>query len=82
MEQGIVGGFKDGLLDSLGHGSCFAVSSTKQKNVCVAVARGLQLPNSSSAAQALLRQAAVQTAAAAGYCFPTGSRACRELEVF
>ena len=60
-----------------GGGSCFAVSSQRQLNVCIAVARGLELPAEGGAARERLKQVAAFVAAEAGYRFPAGGRASR-----
>jgi hypothetical protein len=62
---------------SRGGGSCFAVSSQRQLNVCIAVARGLELPAEGGAARERLKQVAAFVAAEAGYRFPAGGRASR-----
>ena len=62
-------------------GACFAVAAQRQRNVCVAVARGLALPADPSAAQRCLQCEAQRAAEAAGYRFPAGSRACRQLQL-
>lgn len=58
-------------------GSCFVVSTQRQLNVCIAVARGLELPADSSAARERLKQVAAFVADEAGYRFPAGGRASR-----
>lgn len=86
--------FKNGLLggawsadssDSNGpsasSGTCFAVAAQRQRNVCVVVARGLALPADQAAAGRLLLSEAQRVAEAAGYRFPAGSRACRQLQL-
>ena len=64
---------------SSGAGSCFAVAVQRQRNACVAVARGLSLPADRAAARRWLIFEAVRVAEAAGSRFPAGSRACRNL---
>ena len=58
-------------------GSCFAVAAQRQRNVCVAIARGLALPADRSAARRWLLFEAGRVAEEAGFRFPAGSRACR-----
>ncbi len=60
-------------------GSSFAVAAQRQRNACVAVALGLSLPADRAAARRWLFFEAVRVAEAAGYRFPAGSRACRNL---
>ena len=59
-------------------GSCFAVSAQRQRNVCVALSRGLQMPRGdAAAARRWLFFEAQRVAEATGYRFPAGSRACQ-----
>ncbi|KAL4853379.1 Methyltransferase-like protein 13 [Chlorella vulgaris] len=78
VDQDTIAGFKLALLGSNSHtgstGSFFAVRSRKQPNQCIVGARGLQLPAGGEAHA--LRRAATEVAAAAGFRFPAGSRAC------
>lgn len=64
---------------STARGSSLAVAAQRQRNACVAVARGLSLPADKAAARRWLFFEAVRVAEAAGYRFPAGSRACRNL---
>ncbi|KAL4420428.1 hypothetical protein ABPG75_010084 [Micractinium tetrahymenae] len=64
-----------------GSGSCFAVAAQRQRNVCVAVVRGLALPADHAAARRWLFCEAQRVAEAAGYRFPVGSRASRQLQM-
>ena len=77
--------FKAALLHAAGSGdggdggdsgSCLAVTVQRQRNVCVAVARGLAAPSGG-----VLRVAAADAAGEAGYRFAAGSRACHELRL-
>ena len=79
-----IAAFKEALLGSSSSstassssGSCFAVSSQRQLNVCITVARGLELPADGGAARERLKQVAAYAAAEAGYRFPAGGRASR-----
>ncbi|EFN52903.1 hypothetical protein CHLNCDRAFT_138459 [Chlorella variabilis] len=75
-DRATVTAFKAHVLGT-GSGSCFAVGTQRQDNVCVAVARGLRLPAS---AREELRRAAAAVAGDAGFLFPAGSRACKDYQ--
>ncbi len=85
FKNGLLGGAWSADSDSNGpsasSGTCFAVAAQRQRNVCVVVARGLALPADQAAAGRLLLSEAQRVAEAAGYRFPAGSRACRQLQL-
>ena len=58
-------------------GSCFLVGAQRQVNVCIVVARGLQLPADTAAARQQLREVASFVGSEVGYNFPAGSRSCK-----
>ena len=58
-------------------GSCFLVGAQRQVNVCIVVARGLQLPADTAVARQQLREVASYVASEVGYNFPAGSRSCK-----
>ena len=58
-------------------GSCFVLSTHRQLNVCLVVARGLALPSDTGAARRLLKDVASYVAGLAEYRFPAGRRAWR-----
>lgn len=73
--------FRDALLGARGAGgSAFAVAAQRQRNACVAVARGLALPEDRAAARRWLFFEAARVGEAAGFRFPVGSRACRDYQ--
>jgi hypothetical protein len=69
-----------GRRGSDGGGSCFSVSTTKQQNVTLACSRGLDLPPTPAEAKERLKMVAAYVADTAGFPFPAGARACRNLQ--
>lgn len=85
-DRELVSTFRSALLGSGSNGSssggsCFSVATQRQRNVCVALARGLQMPpGDQAAARRWLFFEAQRVAAAAGYRFPASDRACRSYQ--